>query len=113
MKNRIKYWRTLRGLSIRDLSEKSGVATQTIVNAEKPNAGLPIPRVRQKLAAALGIKPEDLIEQAALENLIANESKKASEQIDAAGLLEDKSRLPENNNQQSVTETDTPQIRAA
>jgi transcriptional regulator with XRE-family HTH domain len=83
MRNRVKYWRTIRGLTIRELSELSGVSTQTIVNAEKPEAPLPTPAVRKKLAKALKIGVEDLIEPQSLDDLLKeNEGQTSAKKIE-------------------------------
>src|SRR4051812_8569810 len=61
--NSLKYWRELRGYSVRELAEKSGVAYPTISlleNLKRP----PQRRNAGKLANALGVEINDLYQQA-------------------------------------------------
>lgn len=58
---RLKYWRTRRALSIDDLAARAGMSTQTIVNLEKDRQPAR-PRTIQKLADALAINVDDLLE---------------------------------------------------
>lgn len=61
MKLKLKYWRTRRALSIDALAAKAEMSTQTIVNLEK-NRQPPRPGTIQRLAEALDINVDDLIE---------------------------------------------------
>ena len=49
-----------RVLSQRDLSEKAGIATSTLVYLEKSQREASFKTIR-KLAAALGVEPEELV----------------------------------------------------
>jgi transcriptional regulator with XRE-family HTH domain len=62
MKINLKYWRMRRAMTIRDLVEKSKVSSQTIVNIEK-YARMPQPAVIKKLAAALDVQIEELVQE--------------------------------------------------
>ena len=57
----IREWRQARFLSQRQLADRAGVSRETIINVE---AGKPL-RVTtlQRLAAALGLSPEDLFQR--------------------------------------------------
>ena len=60
MKMHLKYWRTKRAMSIRDLAEKSKVSSSTIIAAEKTGR-LPRPNVIRRLAIALEVEIEELV----------------------------------------------------
>jgi transcriptional regulator with XRE-family HTH domain len=62
MKINLKYWRMRKAMTIRDLVETSKVSSQTIVNIEKYGR-MPQPAVIKKLATALGVPIEDLIQE--------------------------------------------------
>ncbi len=62
--DRLNYWRTLRGYSIRKLAELSKVNPSTVWNIEKYNRPTYGPTAR-KLAEGLGVKVTDLYAQAA------------------------------------------------
>jgi len=70
MKLRLKYWRERRALAIRDLSDKAGVSSSTIVAIEKTDDA-PRPNVTRRLAAALDITVDDLIDKPADEAIAA------------------------------------------
>jgi transcriptional regulator with XRE-family HTH domain len=55
MLTRLKYWRQLRGLSIRELAIKAGVSNNTIVSAESLTR-LPQPAKVRALAEALDVE---------------------------------------------------------
>ena len=55
----IKEWRALLGLSLDDLSEKSGVGKSNISRIEN-HLQQPRPSTLRKIAAALGVEVEDL-----------------------------------------------------
>lgn len=58
-KMRLRYWRNLRALSVRELAKKAGVTTATISNIEN-HGHLPTNPVIRKLANALEIEPKEL-----------------------------------------------------
>ena len=58
---RLKYWRTLRALSIEDLAKQAGMSTQTIVNIEKYGK-FPRPATLRKLSSTLGVSLDELVE---------------------------------------------------
>lgn len=56
---RLKYWRQRRSLSQEELYELSGVSRSTIIKLE---GGRPAwPKTVRKLAAALHVKPDELL----------------------------------------------------
>ena len=57
---RLKELRRERVLSLRELEEKSGVSYNTIWRLENSKTGAQ-PRTIRKLAAALGVEPEELV----------------------------------------------------
>jgi len=59
---RLRYWRQRRALSQEDLAAHSGVAKATIVNLEALRTEAKPSTVR-KLADALGVTPENLLER--------------------------------------------------
>jgi transcriptional regulator with XRE-family HTH domain len=71
MKINLKYWRQRKAMTIRDLVQTSKVSSQTIVNIEKYGR-MPQPAVIKKLATALGVRIEDLIQE---NDLVAVEGK--------------------------------------
>ena len=56
----LRQTRYRRGLSIRDLSEKSGVKNTTISELENERRGAQA-RTLRSLAKALGVEPEELV----------------------------------------------------
>ena len=57
---RLKHWRQQRALSQAELAKASGVSRASIMDIE--NHGRPAwPRTIRKLAAALHVKPDDLL----------------------------------------------------
>lgn len=73
--NRLRELRDARHLSVRDLAEKSGVDFNTVSRMERGAQALDIPRMR-KLAAALNVKPSELLNDEDVE-LRANETGRA------------------------------------
>ncbi len=73
MKINLKYWRMRKAMTIRDLVQTSKVSSQTIVNIEKYGR-MPQPAVIKKLAVALDVSIEDLIQE---NDLVAAEGKSA------------------------------------
>src|SRR5690349_14950334 len=61
MKLNLKYWRTRRAMTIRDLVAASKVSSQTIVRIEKYGE-MPTPAVIKKLSAALNVPVDELIQ---------------------------------------------------
>jgi transcriptional regulator with XRE-family HTH domain len=61
MPNRLKEWRTRRVMTQKDLAEKSGVA-ETVISRIESGLQKPRPSTIRKLAEALGIKPEELLD---------------------------------------------------
>lgn len=60
MRTRLRYWRTLKSLTVRELAKKAGLgSTNPITNMERDGSH-GHPETRRKLANALGILPEDL-----------------------------------------------------
>lgn len=59
---KLRAWRERRALSIRDLSERSKVATSTIVRIEQGGDANPL--TVRRLAEALGVEPDALMEEA-------------------------------------------------
>jgi transcriptional regulator with XRE-family HTH domain len=57
---RLKELRQRRVLTLHELEERSGVAYNTIWRLEKGRTGAQ-PRTIRKLAAALGVEPEELV----------------------------------------------------
>ena len=57
---RVREWRRRRALSQAELAQLAGLTKATVVALEKPDARTPYPRTVRKLAAALGVEPEDL-----------------------------------------------------
>jgi len=62
LKNRIRHFRSLRHLRLRELAERVGTTPQTISRLETGNMTLSVDWM-QKLADALEIHPADLLEQ--------------------------------------------------
>ena len=60
MRLNLKYWRTRRAMSIRDLAVAAKVSSQTIVNIEK-YGNMAQPAVIKKLSQALSITIDDLV----------------------------------------------------
>ena len=58
---RLKEWRTYRGLSQVKLSERSGVTRTTIISIEHQRQLSPRTGTMVSLAAALGVKPYELV----------------------------------------------------
>ena len=57
----VREWRELKALTQEDLERLSGVTQSTISQLENPQHGRKsYPSTRRKLAAALGIRPDDL-----------------------------------------------------
>ena len=56
MTNRLKEVREKKGLTVLQLSQKSGVSRQTIYNLEADPAAIVTSEVMEQLAKALGIK---------------------------------------------------------
>lgn len=61
IKINLKYWRTMRVLTIRELSKLSGVSTATIVAIENGKNKSVRPGPLRKLAKALGIEMSQLV----------------------------------------------------
>lgn len=59
--NRIKELRKARGLTQTELAERAGVSQQYIARLEKGNVKSPNLLNGLRLAAALGVEPEELI----------------------------------------------------
>ncbi len=59
---RIREWRKRRALSQAELAELAGVTKATVVALEKSGHRTPHPKTVRKLAAALGIRPDELYE---------------------------------------------------
>jgi transcriptional regulator with XRE-family HTH domain len=57
---RLEYWRTRRAMSIRALSEASGVSSTTILKIENTRY-MPRPTVVTRLASALGTTIDELL----------------------------------------------------
>ena len=59
--NTLKGWREERGITIRELAERAGVATRTLVLAE---SGRQVPRLvtMRRIADALGVAPLEVEE---------------------------------------------------
>ena len=57
----LREWRRQRFLTVRALAEKAGVAYTTVVRAET-GRHQPTMKTIRRLAKALGIKPEQLVE---------------------------------------------------
>lgn len=57
---RLKYWRLVRGMTQRDLADKSGT-THAAVSQIEAGKRQPRPAMIVKLADALGVKPEELM----------------------------------------------------
>jgi len=55
---RLREWREKRFLSQRELAERSGLSTTTVLKIEAGRAALP--KTARKLAKALSVKNEDL-----------------------------------------------------
>ena len=60
---RLKEWRERRFLSQAELAERAGVAKLTVTRLERTEPGNPHPRTLRKLAEALDLSPEDLVER--------------------------------------------------
>lgn len=59
MRTRLRYWRTLKSLTIAELAEKASISINPIINMER-HGKKGYPETRRKLAEALEILPEDL-----------------------------------------------------
>lgn len=60
MKVKLKYWRKRRALTLRDITAKTGLSSQTLVRIEQGHE--PRPSTLRKLAEALDVPLDDLIE---------------------------------------------------
>lgn len=58
-KLRLRYWRNIRALTVRELAEKADITPATITKIEN-HGHIPTNPVIRKLAEALGIEPKDL-----------------------------------------------------
>lgn len=58
---KLKHWRERRLLTQRDLAAKAGVSPTTVVRIETDQSDAELRTVR-KLADALGVEPEELME---------------------------------------------------
>jgi len=59
MLTRLRYWRNLKGYSVRELAERSGVNASTITLVENQHRQ-PQGRIVRKLAEALEVEVKDL-----------------------------------------------------
>ena len=56
--NKLKYWRAVRSLTFRELSERSNVSLQTLITVE--HGKIPTPTVRRRIANALDVPLEEI-----------------------------------------------------
>ncbi|WP_237088643.1 helix-turn-helix domain-containing protein [Paenibacillus larvae] len=60
--DKLRDLRKLKGYTIRELSDRSGVSTAYISQLENGNRGIPSPEVLMKLSEGLNISYEELME---------------------------------------------------
>ncbi len=85
--NKLVYWRAKRGLSVRELEEKSGVAASTISKLEKGKRS-PQPSTLGKLATALEVDVTELSELVENTNLTAQTLSEIVDKKEIAAALD-------------------------
>jgi transcriptional regulator with XRE-family HTH domain len=76
MGNRIREIRLQKGMALREVAERAGTIAQTIAKLEKGTMALNLEWMRQ-IAAALGVKPADLLTDADNPDRLRDDSERA------------------------------------
>jgi transcriptional regulator with XRE-family HTH domain len=88
--SRLKGIRKLKGFTIREVAERSGVSTAYISQLENGNRGIPSPEILMKLSEGLNISYSELMEIAGyIEGETAHEGQKQGQPVNLRKFLRD------------------------